>query len=304
MIHIVNESEKYKKIKQVIPNIMANRLDIRHNENFELLEVKFDSKIFYIPFYIENNRCFLSVYMIPINKKIFKQIVNFIKKKYKVYDFHVGQSLNCYNDSFNQVHWLLKLPNNIEEYEKKFSKKSLYNRRRELNILEKKFEVEFCYCNRKELTTEIIDLFLQWKKEKGNCYKRYNTSYMLSKNIYITDTYILKLDGKIAAIILYSSVDNKTLYCENMAFDENYSKFQIGNLLFYYSIKSLIERGFKEIFLGGDYYKYKENCKAIKSETKSGNFNALTFQDKLFNILTYPEKYVIYLAGIKFSFKK
>ena len=304
LINVVKKKEKEEKIKLVFPNILANRLDIRRNENYELLEIIDNKETVYIPFYINNNRCFLSVYMMPISKKIFNGVVNFIKKEYKIFDFHVGQSLNDYKNSYNQVHWLLKLPESIEEYESLFTKKSLYNRRRELKLLEKDFNIEFCYFDRTELNEELITLFLQWKQEKGNCYREYNIDYILSNRLYLTDAYTLKLNNKIVAIILYSTVDNKTLYCENMAFDEQYAKYQVGNILFYYSIKMFINRKFQEIYLGGGNYKYKENCKAIKQQTRSGNFSAITLKDKIFNIIKYTNKKIIYFLGLKITINK
>ena len=120
-IRLVDEKEKFEKIKLVKPHISFNRADIKFEGKFELLEIKYKSKIRYIAFHFEPSYCYLSVYMMDIEKKVFDKIIDFIYKKFGTRRFYILQSHNGNKQVKETIHSLLELPDTQEEFNSRFS---------------------------------------------------------------------------------------------------------------------------------------------------------------------------------------
>lgn len=315
-ISLVDQNEKYEKVKLVKPNIIYNRFDIKYSGDFDVLKVQYNEKIQYISIHIhENNVCYIGIYMTEIEQCVFDSILKFLEKRYKnIEKFHITQSLISHVSLVNKMHWLLELPDSIDKYYSKFSSKTIYNRRRELKKLQDSFNIEFIYYSKNEINEELIKRFFELK-EKTEDSVYYNTSEkgitrILSKFYNITDAYVLKIDNKIEAAIFYSINDDQDLYCENMVYNKSFAHYSIGSILFYYSIERLIERKFKYLYLGGGDYGYKKICKAIKSNTMSGNIDICcntpvkSLLKFIFNCNNSKTHKIITILGIKFKFKQ
>ena len=312
-ISIVPLEQKYEKVKLVQPNIIYNRFDIKYNNEFEVLEVKYKNKIQYISIHLHDNKeCYVGIYMTELEQCVFDAIISYVKKIYKkkIKNIHITQSLIKNNQLTKKMHWLLDLPCSIEEYYKKFSSKSRYNIKRELKKLQEAFDIKFEYYNKNEIDNNIIKRFFEFKKETEDSVY-YNTDKngidkMLSNFYNITDVYVIKINGVIEAIIFYSITDNKDLYCENMAYNKKYASYNIGKVLYFYSIEKLIERKFKRLYLGGGDYSYKKQSKAIKSETMSGDISTskIKFLEKIFSCKNTNNRKVITFLGIKIKLKR
>lgn len=306
-IKLVNDNEKLEKVKLVEPDIKQNRLDIRYNNDFELLEVSYEELTKYVAFHMDGNVCTLGLYMVEIPQSVFEKILEFINKNKKAYRFHIVQTQNYLKGFKKKVNWVLTLPNTFEEYEQKFSAKTRYNRRRYKRMLEENYKCEWKYFSENEINKEMISAFFELKKakEKDKAYADLvNPEEYINNYNKLTDAYILYINGQIASIVLYSIINPKVAFCHNMAFDMKYSKFNIGNELYYYSIKDLIVRGIKKIYLGGGNYAYKKNSKASKFQSYTGDIFMLPPLKKIFSYF-YEDKPVkrITLLGLKLKFK-
>ena len=288
-IKLVDDFEKFEKIKNVKPNIIYNRFDIKFGNDFQLLEINFNNKTNYIAFFICDNTCFLGVTQI-----------------------HITQSINSYRGLKTGIHWFLKLPDTFEKYNNLFSSKTRYNRNYYKKNLEKQYKCEWTHIKKEELTEALIEEFIKLKTEKmKSYYENVDLKNFLTNYFCITDTYTLRANNKLIAIIFYSIIDKSTGYCENMAYDTSFSKLNVGNLLYYYSLEKLIARGINNIYLGGGKYKYKQNSKAICSQTYSGDITYFNFWDKLFSIKKFCsgytrnyQHYIIHFLGIKIKIRK
>lgn len=316
-INLVNNTEKLSKIKFVNPNIIHNRFDIKYDGDFSLLEVIYNEQTLYVPCHISDGECFIGVYMMDLDRFIFDKILEFIGKNSntKIYKYHCIQLKFEHEKLYTGCHWLLSLPPTFEEFMQRFSSKTRYNRAREKKLLENSFNCEYIYYSKEQLTKELMETFLKLKNSM--CVSKYaekNQAEKLLSNFYhITDVYGIKINNKIAAIILYSAVDKESLYCENMSYDTQYAKYFIGNILYYYSIKELISKGFKNIYLGGGEHKYKENSKAVKTITSAGTIEKFSFKNSFKNFLKFifsirNENYktvkCITILGLKIRIKK
>ncbi len=313
-ISIVDEKEKYEKVKLVKPNIIYNRFDIKYNGSFDVLKIEYNGEVQYVSFHIDEKKyCFIGLYMTDIEQVVFNNMLDFLTRKFKkIRRFKLLQCRAKHPELDDKVCWMLDLPDTVEEYWAQFSAKSRYNRKREFKKLCESFNISFEYYKKEDLTESIIKRFFDFKQEtKDDVY--YDLSgkginLFLSNFFNLTDTYVLKINGNIEAIIFYSITDSQVLYCENMAYNKEFASYNIGQVLFYYSVEKLIERKFKCLYVGGGNYEYKRNCHAIKYDTGNGIIKAQRIHKKilnwLFECVNSGEYKIITLFGIKLKFRK
>ena len=244
--------------------------------------------------------------MVEIPQYVFDEIIKFLLKNKKIYSINFSQSLNNMLGAKKTVHWLLNLPATKEEYFNQFSSKHRYNLRYYKKKLEENYNCEWKYFSEKDIDENLIKEFFELKKQKLTIYYDTDAKGFLSDYYKITDAFALYINGKMQAITLYSIIDSEVAYCENMAHDLNLSKYNTGNIIFYNSIENLIERGIKKIYLGGGYYDYKKNSKAIMSNTFCYHRITLNLWQKIFTcfVENIPQKrLIVILFGIKMTFK-
>ena len=222
-IKIVDENSKFEKVKLVKPNIKFNRCDIRYGNDFELLEIKYDDKTVYISYFIEGYTCKPGLYMVEIPDYVFDAVIDFIAQNRKVHTFQITQSLNSAKGLKPIMHWLLHLPNTWEEYFNSFSSKSRYNKRYYKRKLEENYECRWDYLSQNKIDEDFIKKFFELKKQKKEIYYDADEKEFLGDFYKVTDAYVLYIDNHIKSVILYSIIDEHIAYCENLAYDLDFS---------------------------------------------------------------------------------
>ena len=312
-ISLVSQKEKYEKVKLVKPNIIYNRFDIKYSGDFDVLKVEYKGKTQYISIHIhKNNVCYIGIYMTEIEQCVFDKILKFLKNKFKnITHFHITQGLINHPELTQKMHWRLKFPNTVEEYNSMFSSKTRYNRRSKLKKLQENYDIEFAQYSKSDIDESFIRRFLELKTQtEDDVY--YNMSEqgikrLLSDFYNITDAVVLKINNQIEAFVLYSVTDNNDIYQENLAYNKEFSQYGIGILLYYYGIEKLIEKSFKRMYLGGGDYDYKLNSKALRSDTKSGDIvicRKTPIFKSIFECTNSKTHKIITILGIKFKFKQ
>ena len=122
-ISIVNQEEKYEKAKLVEPNMIWNRLDIKYSGSFDVLKVKYKHKIQYITYHIsKKNALYVGIYMMELEQKVFGEILRFFKVKYPNLSYvHITQGIIKHPELERKMHWLLNLPDTVDDYWAQFS---------------------------------------------------------------------------------------------------------------------------------------------------------------------------------------
>lgn len=305
-IKLIDKVDAEKFLKEIKPQIIFNRLDIKFEEDYELLEIIYNSQKHYITFHLEPTYCQLGLYMIDIDKKVFKEIIKFIYKTFKINNFYAVQSLNGNSQLNKTIHWTLNLPDTQEEFDRQFSSRTRYNRKIKRKNLEKDFDCEFIHLSKSGLTEDVFENFLNLKRQSYD--KAYENSIpkdFLSDFHSITDAYLLKINKNIEACVFYSSINNNETYQVNIAYNTSFSKYGIGVMLYYHAIEDLIKKGFKKVYLGGGNYDYKKNSKAVKSDTYEGFFTYTPLLKRFFSCknLTNTKDYSEYYKKIKIDKK-
>lgn len=321
-ISVVDDEEKYEKIKLVEPNIICNRFDIKFDGDFELLKIKYNDKVQYIAYHIRPNKiCDLGIYMTPLEQCVFNKIIRFLIKRHEDLKFlRVKHGRIKHRDLLNEIQWTLHLPDAVEEYWAQFSSKTRSERKRKRKRLMDAYDTEFVYYPKEKLTKEIVKRFFELKEQtedtmyykvgKDGIDERFFTGFY-----NITDAYAIKINGKIEALWFLSIVDDKNAYGINMTCNTDFKHYGLGIILYYYGIEQLIERKFKKIYLGGFYYDYKKESKATITETMKGDIVCSTpimaalrfiFSTRKRFIYSKKQAYrekIITILGIRFRYK-
>ena len=223
------------------------------------------------------------IYLKQVSKKTLNLISEYLQKIKKI-SLNFKESGNCYY--FN-------LPDNIEEYMKRFNSKQRYNI---LKRVEKADDVNIKYsaCSSvntyKSLFEKYLNIFFelhqkrwQGKGKRGvfynddikNFFKELFIS-LFNKNRITLSTLKINDGNIIASAVCFDYADKKQIYLPG--FDTAYSGYHPGIVLIYNDIKESINKKYKELdFLKGGE-EYKQRFGAIKRE----NYKLYLYKNKIY----------------------
>ena len=223
------------------------------------------------------------IYLKQVSKKTLNLISEYLQKIKKI-SLNFKESGNCYY--FN-------LPDNIEEYMKRFNSKQRYNI---LKRVEKADEVNIKYsaCSSvntyKSLFEKYLNIFFelhqkrwQGKGKRGVFYNDDIKSFfkelfisLFNKNRITLSTLKINDGNIIASAVCFDYADKKQIYLPG--FDTAYSGYHPGIVLIYNDIKESINKKYKELdFLKGGE-EYKQRFGAIKRE----NYKLYLYKNKIY----------------------
>ena len=223
------------------------------------------------------------IYLKQVSKKTLNLISEYLQKIKKI-SLNFKESGNCYY--FN-------LPDNIEEYMKRFNSKQRYNI---LKRVEKADDVNIKYsaCSSvntyKSLFEKYLNIFFelhqkrwQGKGKRGVFYNDDIKSFfkelfisLFNKNRITLSTLKINDGNIIASAVCFDYADKKQIYLPG--FDTAYSGYHPGIVLIYNDIKESINKKYKELdFLKGGE-EYKQRFGAIKRE----NYKLYLYKNKIY----------------------
>ena len=223
------------------------------------------------------------IYLKQVSKKTLNLISEYLQKIKKI-SLNFKESGNCYY--FN-------LPDNIEEYMKRFNSKQRYNI---LKRVEKADDVNIKYsaCSSvntyKSLFEKYLNIFFelhqkrwQGKGKRGVFYNDDIKSFfkelfisLFNKNRITLSTLKINDGNIIASAVCFDYADKKQIYLPG--FDTAYSGYHPGIVLIYNDIKESINKKYKELdFLKGGE-EYKQRFGAVKRE----NYKLYLYKNKIY----------------------
>ena len=223
------------------------------------------------------------IYLKQVSKKTLSLISEYLQKIKKI-SLNFKESGSCYY--FN-------LPDNIEDYMKRFNSKQRYNI---LKRVEKADDVNIKYsaCSSvntyKSLFEKYLNIFFelhqkrwQGKGKRGVFYNDDIKSFfkelfisLFNKNRITLSTLKINDGNIIASAVCFDYADKKQIYLPG--FDTAYSGYHPGIVLIYNDIKESINKKYKELdFLKGGE-EYKQRFGAIKRE----NYKLYLYKNKIY----------------------
>lgn len=302
------KKDKNKLIKLVTPNFIYNRFDIRFNNQYELIKISAEDSEYYVPLRVDVHTVKLGLYMVKLPQLAFDRLIEFIFLMYDNVDFiEIKHSLNSHHDLVSGNQWTIKLPDSETKYISLLGKKTRLHIKQYFKYIQRDFEVDFKTYDR-DIPTEVVGTYYRFKKETLNhTYTMPEQEYL--KEFYITKAHVLYLNNEIAAISFICELeDSKDVYYENFSYDKNLSKYSLGTIITYYTIKKLIEEGYSNFYMAGGNYLYKRNL----STELDNSYNGIIKRKKgkhllkkaMFQIGQNNTFYFLRFLGLKFKKRK
>ena len=253
------KKDKDKLVKLVRPNFIYNRFDERFHNQYELIKISMSAKSYYVPLRVDVHTAKLGLYMTKLPQEAFDKLIEFVFLMYDKVDFiEIKHSLNAHNNLVSGNQWTIELPSSEEKYMSSLGKKTRLHIKQYFKYIERDFEVKFKTYD-KDIPTDVVNAYYKFKKETLNhTYTMPEQEYL--KEFYVTKAHTLYLNNKIAAISFICELeDSKDVYYENFSYDKILSKYSLGTIITYYTIKKLIEDGRSNFYMAGGNYLYKQN---------------------------------------------
>ncbi len=158
----------------------------------------------------------------------------------------------------------IDLPNSIEAYLQSFGHNHRYNLKRIVKTLNSEFDCEYGTAKSDEEMTDLLAALFDLHQQRANVMNRSSAfdsdlirefhkqliPELFNKGIF--NIYYLKLDGKVQCC-MHAFIYNKCFYFYQSGFNPEYSRFSLGRIMLFNTIRSAIEQGCERYdFLKGD----------------------------------------------------
>ncbi|MBR1908066.1 GNAT family N-acetyltransferase [bacterium] len=306
-INLVDYNDKFKYVNNVVPNVIFNRLDLRFGTgDFEILEISYLDKKYFIEVYNKKGFCYIGLYMAEIPQIVCDEVIRFLDSYYKdIYIYHFPCSFVKHKKcSDRDINYVIELPEKYEDYENKFSSKHRYNIRYRRKRLEEQYNCKFEYYSSDMIDDNFKKMYCKLKsKTTGG-----SAIEAILNFDGFNEAYVLKVDDKIIAAAVFVICDKENVYCSTFAYDNDFYKYSPGLMIFYYSLEQYIKRHYKKLYMGTGH-EYKKGLHA-KEEVIFMNDRIfdLSFMQKMFLFKKYVfldlEYTAVRFLGLKFQIKK
>jgi hypothetical protein len=244
---------KFDLVHYIDPNFIYNRFDIMYGDDFELYEIREANNAIYISIHIDRKIAVIGVWLTEISAQGFAILIRTIFNDYpNVNRIQARYSLNYYDGLNISNHWKIELIAN------KFSllNKPPHGTRLNIRRIIREFNgYNIAVYSRKEIPQELVERFFVLKKKTHNIdYQMQWDEYL--RHFFVSSAYCLIMANEIQAILFTCELD-KIVYLENISYNNEYSKYGVGIVLYYHLINDLIERGKTALYLGDGYQEYK-----------------------------------------------
>lgn len=147
-------------------DIIYNRPDLYEPMNF-YLRVVYEGCIYVVRYYIKRYKAVICVWLRPIPSQVLDFVIDYVFKKHRfVMKIDIKYSTVNYKNTFIQDNnWVVFLPSQPNDIINRLSKKSKYNLKREMRLLEDECGTLSVFHYTKEYIPRFIfDLYFEWKK--------------------------------------------------------------------------------------------------------------------------------------------
>ena len=273
IVEIIQKKDEILR-ERLFPNIISNRFDILHKNNYEL----YDLGSGVVPVFIDGNNAEIGMTLQIYPDEILQQFYKLLFAKHpKLESIDIRNSLSPYgikkmgNDYYHYPYWYIELPESKEEFDQTLSSKVRYHTKWYPKKIREDFgEFVISHLSLLETTDDIVKLFFKWKKVSHNFdYGMEPKEYL--KNYGISDTYVMYIKNDIVAIGFTCSTGNN-VYFEQFSFsqEDKYRKYSLGMVLYYGIICDLIKQGKSIFYLSGGWLDYKKRYNGKFQYTYSG----------------------------------
>jgi len=178
----------------------------------------------------------------------------------------VNRYFRIYIPKSPSLHLLIHMTGSFDDYMQKFSRKTRYNRLRELKILREQYDVKFV----RVTEPQDVDAFVNTVAELSKKTWQYNllgsgireSEFLKQRLRFIADhgwlrSYLLKCNG-VACSFIIGYQDSKRFHYIQIGYDQSWAKFNVGNVLLLLVLEDLYNYRTPQIFDLGSYGEHKK----------------------------------------------
>lgn len=266
------ETTEHRNADMVRSNFIYNRFDLQDNNNFTVISYEDKTEKIYLQYKIVNEETAkIGISLAEIRPIVIRRIADYIFKVNKsIKTIEYSNSLSPLDKSVMGNYFRIELPNTIEEFEKRQTSKSRYNIKRNIRLLEEAYgESHFVHVDAlSDSAKPFMDFYFENKLEGyGTDYKLDYLSY--SAEYYTTNIYALMVNNNIVSMLM-SCEQCPIVYLENLTYDNLYSKYSPGIVIYDYFLKKMISDKKKQVFLKGGDYEYKKRYGSVEEQIYDG----------------------------------
>ena len=266
---------------KIQPNFIHNRFDIIYKNDYHLFCI-FDNNgaKYYVPVKIIKYSAFLAVQLMYIESEALQTLSKYLFERFFIWKIKYKFLLNNFTNSKDRYYFIVNLPNDIDTFNKNLSNNTRYNVSRYCKRIEKDFVYSVKHFSGNEIiNNNIYEIYCRFKKVTHN-YNNKEKPEDYIKNNFITDAFVMYLNDNITSIV-FLNILNDTAFLENLTYDIKYKNYSIGTILYYNTIKELINRKIKTLYLyvGTGEYKMRFNGTKIKC------YNGTIYRYRIFNFI-------------------
>lgn len=251
-----------------MPSILWNRFDIRFGRRAEWYEICNNEQKGPIGVVVEKDHVRVGILFIPFRPAELNSFFSYLfdlypNVKFISYQYSEFSMINAWNDIRERESWCYSLPlgRSFGEVFLRSKKKTRYNILRSHRLLEeavghlivREYSADKC-------PTKVREQYLQLKQAAFDLSEdeRSFNSIIHSNKLPVTHVYTLEVESGLIISILLNAEQCQTACLVNMAFDQKYSRYSPGILLYVEVIRKLIEKQKSQFYLGSGDYHYKK----------------------------------------------
>lgn len=258
----VQNSNKQKLIENNLQkNFTYNRFDIFYKNDYLLFYLKNKLDEIYIPVHFEKKSAIIGIQLVEISKELLDDFFKYLFENFNINKIKFKYCSTEIVGLKREEYCFVELDDNIDDFIDKLSSETRYNIGRYTRKIEKNFKLEIKHYNNKEIIENKLDeKFVEFKnithKRSVQSLKEYINYYL--ENSIITDAYAMFLNDRIVSIVFIDNIpNNPNSYLENLTYDINFKKYSVGTILYFNTIKDLINKNKKIFYLGDNNAEYK-----------------------------------------------
>lgn len=294
------ETDAYWKVQEQLITINT-RLDLFEDDvECHALEIQNGDQREYIEYRVKGSVSELGAWMLPISREGIEAAISYI------FDNHPGvkkiqwiRGLHKIGVAKQNNHFRIYLPETTEEFAQRRSAKHRRNMRRYRRLLEEEVgEVSFEEYQAADVPQDLLDAFYREKFEKyGRVYEFDAKEYL--KAYHVTNFYAMRVKGNVAATAM-TCEQCEVPFADNIGYESAYAKYECGTMIYEYLLNRMIEKGKKEIHLGGGAYTYKKHYGSVEEVC----YDCAVYRSKLVYGVMKLRRWVFDLAKKELHFFK
>jgi hypothetical protein len=264
--------------KNILPNVILNRFDIKYGNDFDLYRVETQNESHHIAVHQSRRTLELSLYMHDMAVDTLIYFIRFLFDNYgQAQEVRIRGLKTPIPGVKQKLHLHINLPESTEKFDLSLSHSIRYNLKRYTKKIRRQFgEVEIKHFSGTNIPKDVVTEYFRLKKISHGA--EYSKNYI--DDYFVTDCYVMRVANAIASIVFI--VDTPpNVYLENLTYNPDFAKYSVGTILCHHVIHDLVNQRREQFYLLDDH-EYKRHFNSIGTQTYSCTILRRYFQPPVF----------------------